>query len=129
MTGADASGAIDPRAIAMLERVGGRKLLLRMITLFLDDAPLRLVKAQSSAATGDADGVANACHALKSSAGQLGALRLQEECARGEALAASGGGGDFTALVDGIIGDFHVARRGLEALRDSAQSDGPATSP
>jgi hypothetical protein len=31
--------------------------------------------------------------------------------------------------VDGIIGDFHVARRGLEALRDSAQSDGPATSP
>jgi HPt (histidine-containing phosphotransfer) domain-containing protein len=128
MTGADASGTIDPAAIAMLERVGGRKLLLRMISLFLEDAPLRLARAQASAATGDADGVAQACHALKSSAGQLGAVRLQQECARGEALANSGGG-DFVALVHGIAGEFAVARPALEALRDAAAPDGPIAAP
>lgn len=117
MTDGNAAGTIDPAAIAMLERVGGRTLLLKMVALFLEDAPRRLARAQSSAATGDAYGVAQACHALKSSAGQLGALRLRDACEQAEILAESRQG-DFVALVNSVVREFEVARRSLEALRD-----------
>ena len=79
--------AFDDAALARLKRFGGGKLLNEMIALFLVAAPERLASAKQGMAAGEALVVEMALHSLKSSAGQLGALRMQALSARGEQLA------------------------------------------
>jgi two-component system sensor histidine kinase/response regulator len=74
----------DPAALDRLRRFGGGKLLGEMIALFLVAAPERIGTARSAAAQGDAESAERALHSLKSSAAQLGALRLQRLSERGE---------------------------------------------
>lgn len=82
--------ATDREALARLERFGGRKLLNEMIALFLENAPERLAAAAAGVGAGDAIAAENAMHSLKSSAAQLGALRLARLCEQGEAIARRG---------------------------------------
>lgn len=81
---------IDPGALGMLERVGKRALVERMVGMFLINGPSRLDTASAAVGHGDRDGVERAAHSLRSSAGQIGALQLQECCARLEAGARGG---------------------------------------
>jgi HPt (histidine-containing phosphotransfer) domain-containing protein len=74
----------DPAALDRLKRFGGGKLLGEMIALFLVAAPERIGTARSAAAQGDAESAERALHSLKSSAAQLGALRLQRLSELGE---------------------------------------------
>src|SRR4051812_41404913 len=61
----------------MLRRVGKDALVARMVGMFVTNAPARFEAIRASLETRDADGVVRAAHSLKSSAGQLGAVRLQ----------------------------------------------------
>jgi HPt (histidine-containing phosphotransfer) domain-containing protein len=64
----------------MLRRVGGEELLLKMVALFADAAAHRVSDARSALATCDSSAFIAAAHSLKSSAGQLGASKLQSIC-------------------------------------------------
>jgi HPt (histidine-containing phosphotransfer) domain-containing protein len=79
-TARDAVGDMD--ALKRLERFGGFKLREELTTLFLQEAPLRIAAARAALAGGSAEGVRAVAHALKSSAGQMGALRMQQICER-----------------------------------------------
>lgn len=75
----------DPTALRMLHRVGGEKLIGKMRCLFMANAPARLQSVEDALATGRTAGGVNPAHSLKSSAGQLGAVELQQLCDKLEA--------------------------------------------
>jgi len=72
----------DVDALKRLERFGGLKLREELTTLFLQEAPARIASARAALAAGDIEAVRAMAHMLKSSAGQMGALRVQTICER-----------------------------------------------
>lgn len=79
----------DDTALKMLHRVGGEKLIDKMRGLFRVNAPARLQSIEDALASNDAAAGINPAHSLKSSAGQLGAVRLQNICDRLESACAA----------------------------------------
>jgi HPt (histidine-containing phosphotransfer) domain-containing protein len=71
------SGIGDIDALKRLERFGGLKLREELTTLFLQEAPARIASARAAFAGGNIEAVREMAHMLKSSAGQMGALRVQ----------------------------------------------------
>jgi HPt (histidine-containing phosphotransfer) domain-containing protein len=84
------SPATDASALERLQRFGGGTLLQKMIGLFLTAAPERIQGTRGACERGDAAAAELALHSLKSSAAQLGAVRLQRLSERGEQLARVG---------------------------------------
>lgn len=91
--------ATDQSALDRLERFGGPKFLNEMVRLFLADAPRRIAIAADAATRRDVEAMEQALHSLKSSAAQLGALRMQRICERGERMAQGGS-------LDGAVAAF-----------------------
>jgi HPt (histidine-containing phosphotransfer) domain-containing protein len=83
-TAQDAVGDVD--ALKRLERFGGLKLREELTTLFLQEAPVRIASARAALARGDVDAIRAVAHMLKSSAGQMGAHRMQLVCEQLESL-------------------------------------------
>ncbi len=113
---------IDPAAIARLRRFGGDALLFEMIDLLLAAAPRRLETARAGVAGGDPEPARAALHALKSSAGQLGAAGLQGLCEEGERLAAAGDVAAVAGLLPRLDAEYEAARRALAAIRAGASA-------
>lgn len=110
MSGADP--VLDPDAIARLHRIGGDNLVERMIEIFLENAPARVQGVVDAAARGDAAGVEQAAHSLKSMAANIGALRLYALSERTE-LAAAEGEGDFRGNATSIVHELELVRAAL----------------
>jgi HPt (histidine-containing phosphotransfer) domain-containing protein len=72
----------DLDALKRLERFGGLKLRAELTTLFLEEAPSRVATARAAVAGGTVEAVRAMAHMLKSSAGQMGAVRVQHLCER-----------------------------------------------
>ena len=79
--------AIDIRALERLRKIGGDALLSKIVTLFVSHAEPAIKKATAGFEVGDLESVQWAAHALKSSAGNLGAQQLQNLAGRIEQLA------------------------------------------
>lgn len=65
---------------------GGPDLLGELIDIYLDDTPPRLAQLVEASKAGDATGVRESAHALKSACAQLGAMYLSEICRQLEAM-------------------------------------------
>ncbi len=63
-------------AIAGLEGAGGDRLLRKVLDLYLSHSLVLLQRLESAVGAGDAQGVMEAAHTLKSSSAQIGAGRL-----------------------------------------------------
>lgn len=81
---------LNDSAIDRLARLGGDDLVRQMIELFLEHGPGRMAALVDGSGAGDAVRVERAAHTLKSTAGNLGAGRLQATAETVEALAADG---------------------------------------
>lgn len=103
----------DREALARLERFGGAKLLGEMVTLFLAGAPQRIGSAREAVQRGDAAAAELALHSLKSSAAQLGAVRLQQLSERGERAARAGTLDEVDALLPHLDEEFGHVRTWL----------------
>jgi HPt (histidine-containing phosphotransfer) domain-containing protein len=77
-------------AFERLRRIGGATLLRQMIELFLEYGPDRTDALVDGVMAGDAAQVERAAHTLKSTAGNLGAVRLQHAAQAVETAAAQG---------------------------------------
>lgn len=82
--------SLNGTALARLRRIGGASLVRQMVDLYLAGGPARVQAIAEGAAAGDATRVERAAHALKSSAGNIGAEQLQHTADALEALAAEG---------------------------------------
>jgi HPt (histidine-containing phosphotransfer) domain-containing protein len=81
------SDAIDPQALERLRRIGGDALLSNIVALFTSHAEPALREAASGLELGNFDSVQRIAHALKSSAGNIGAQQVQHLAGRIEQLA------------------------------------------
>jgi two-component system sensor histidine kinase/response regulator len=108
----------DASALDRLKRFGGGKLLREMIALFLAAAPERIAAARHGHLAADAPAVELALHSLKSSAAQLGAIRLQRLSDRGERLAKGGSLSELPILVKELEEELARVRDWLIRARD-----------
>lgn len=113
----------DPVDRAHLEQLGSRfgaPFLVQLIDLFIAQGRERIVTAQQAAAAGDGKGVSAAAHALKSSAGNLGAAALGSRAAEVErAGAAEQRSAALVSLVADLDTEFENACAALRSVRSS----------
>lgn len=112
----------DAAALERLKRFGGDTLLDKMIALFLEAAPERLDAARAALARNEVADVELALHSLKSSAAQLGALRMQRLSARGEQQARTGSPEGLRALTDELDQELARVRERLITARDGGKA-------
>ncbi len=112
-------------ALARLHRLGGGKFVGEMIDLFLDYAAGKVAEARKAQRAGDCAGVARAVHPIKSSAGNVGATRVQELAAQIELAAKPPVGDDLDRMVGALEKAFAEIKPRMEAEKKSFESRMP----
>jgi CheY-like chemotaxis protein len=109
---------LEESAVAMireLQEPDEPDLLTQLIEAFLADAPVQLAQVIDAQARGDASGLGDAAHALKSGAAYLGATELQQLCVEVEKRGRSGVTAGWEPLVDALRAALEHARVALTA--------------
>jgi two-component system, sensor histidine kinase and response regulator len=107
---------LDGAALERLRRVGGNTLVHRLLELYLANGPERIRSLSDGAAAGDVQRVERVAHTMKSSAGNLGAARLQRTAEALEAGAAAGMIDD--ELVARLVREYDEAAAALRSVLD-----------
>ncbi len=110
---------LDEAVVERLRQIGGDKFVGDIFTLFLDTAPVKIEEAVAGNQRGDLEIVERAVHSLRSSAGNIGAQRLQELCGQIEMLAAENTSESLTPLIGQLEESFERVRPRLETARDA----------
>jgi CheY-like chemotaxis protein/HPt (histidine-containing phosphotransfer) domain-containing protein len=124
-TPSSASPESSPMQVAAIERLrklGGDEFVNKMIDLFLDYTGTKIADARKAGTAGDLAALAKAVHPIKSSAGNIGASRVQELAARLEQLGKQPTGGEeLSRLLDELEIAFAEAQQVLEAEKSKAE--------
>jgi len=118
---------LDPAAIERLQRLGGRAFVVKMIELFSSYGAEKLAAAKTAELAGNRVGIADAVHPIKSSAGNIGAKRVQALAQQIEQLARQSGGGSLSGLLGELDAAFVAARNELEQVKNSTGEPPGAT--
>ncbi|MCP9884016.1 Hpt domain-containing protein [Synechococcus sp. ATX 2A4] len=110
--------AINPTAWAELRALGGDEadaMVAELIGMYQEDAAGLVATIRAAAAAGDAPGLADATHALRSPSATLGALPLAE-CCRLVELAARSEGLASAERIEPLLTEFERVRAALAQL-------------
>ena len=110
------SDIIDPEAQARLQEWGGAKLLSQMIRLVLENAPTRMDQIRKGLGEGNVRETERGVHSLKSSAANVGAMKVSRLAARMEELAAGGDLGSVAGLMSELEREYAAAQAQLAAI-------------
>ncbi|TAK21550.1 MAG: Hpt domain-containing protein [Chloroflexota bacterium] len=117
---ASSSGnTLDSEALARLAKLGrltDQNLLGDLVALFARDVPPRIAACQDALDRDDPESLRRGAHAIKGTAGALGARELGALCARIETEAGVATPGDVSGLVSALDSAFRRACAALEAL-------------
>jgi two-component system sensor histidine kinase/response regulator len=102
-------------ALAHLQREGRPDIVNRVITLFLESAPVLLTDLEEGVASGDTALLHRASHTLKSASANVGAALLSAHCKELEAMARTGSVPDARSRVATIVEDYRRAQAALTA--------------
>jgi HPt (histidine-containing phosphotransfer) domain-containing protein len=108
------------RVIASLKELGGEEdpgLVLELVGMFLQDAPVRMKEIESSLANGDILTLERAAHTLKSSSANIGAARLSAKCKAMEELARKKSSEGLPSLVRASLQSWSELETVLRNLR------------
>jgi HPt (histidine-containing phosphotransfer) domain-containing protein len=105
----------DPAAIERLLKLGGPKFTLEMIDLFGSYGAKKIAEARQARQAGNLAALAEAAHPLKSSAGNVGAVRVQELATQLESSARESKADLAGTQLDELERAFGEARSRLEA--------------
>lgn len=108
----EGDGPLDAGVLSRLRTVGSGSLVRRLAGMFLDSAPDRIQAANSD----DLKSVEAAAHSLVSSAGNLGARRIQEVAERLERAARDREHALVRSLRDDLARAYEDARPAVERL-------------
>lgn len=78
-------------ALRMLDPDGGDGVLREVVTLYLEDTPLRLREMEQAAAEGANERFVRAAHSLKGGSASLGVTRVRLAAGEAETAARNGG--------------------------------------
>ncbi len=115
-----ADDVLDGSRLAGLLRLGGPRLLERLVDSFRRNAPERAASARAAAERGDWAAAGLAVHSLVSSAGNLGAFGLQRLCAEAERRILEGDTASVPALLGTIEQTCAAVASRLEKSREMA---------
>lgn len=104
--------------IRQMQRPGRENLLLKVVELYKENAPVLLEQIQSCYAENDVAGLKRASHTLKSSSAQLGARMFSLQCKAIELKATSN---DLTGVdmdIRSLLEDFHKVITALDNLAE-----------
>lgn len=104
----------SPAALERLLKLGGQKFARDMIELFGSYGGKKLAEAREARQTGNLAALGAAAHALKSTAGNVGAIRVQALAAQVELLAGEQKGDLAGAQMDDLERAFAEAKAILE---------------
>lgn len=110
---------LDPAALARLRELGGAGFTHQMLGLFLDLAREKLGAAQAAEQGGDLPGIQKAIHPLRSSSGNVGAVRMLGLATRIEGLAMAGEGEEISPLLRELEAAFAQVKPQLEREREA----------
>lgn len=102
--------------IRQMQRPGRENLLLKVVGLYKENAPVLLEQIQSCYAENDVAGLKRASHTLKSSSAQIGARLFSLQCKAIELKATSN---DLTGVdmdIKSLLEDFHKVITALDNL-------------
>ena len=113
---------LDPSAIERLRRLGGDDFTRKMLDLFLSYTEQKLAEARQALLDRKFEAVAKAVHPVQSSAGNVGATRVQALASRIESLATEPQGEPLEPLLaelgqafDEVKVALHEKKQALEA--------------
>ena len=118
---------LDPAALERLHRLGGEVFVGKMIELFVEYAGGKVAAARQAQVAGDLGGVQVAVHPIKSSAGNVGACRVQELAQQIEQLAKQGQGDALPGLIGELEAAFDAVKVALTQKKSSPP--GPTANP
>lgn len=108
---------IDGAAIERLQQIDA-SVVQEVIDLYISEAPLRIASIRDAVTRGDAQLLAAASHALKSSSGNAGARRVQEICSDLEKVGRIGTLTSAPMLLDQLESEYQRAVAALRKLRE-----------
>lgn len=114
---------LDPTALQRIDSIGGPVLVGKMIDLLLANAPERLEKAVTAARNRDWRAVEEAVHSLKSSAGNVGAVELQELAARIEEMVENKQCAEAESLLNELVRVWELVKAQLEMQRKGLECE------
>lgn len=103
-------GDFDATTMERLYELGGPGLVRKLVVLFGEFGGARVADAVTAGRDGDLPGLARAAHALRSTAGNIGATRLLDLATRLETDARAGQRDQVPALVSDLRTAFVAAR-------------------
>ncbi len=114
---------IDPATIRTLRELGsGDDFLTELITVYAEDAPGQVKSIRDAVGASDPVALANAAHALKSSSGNIGAVKVRESCAVLEHIGRSGSMHGVAAEMIRLEREHERAMTRLRALQIYSES-------
>lgn len=119
--GMEDGGHFDPAALARVQRLGGNGLVRQLVAVFLEHAPTRVSAARAAQASGDLPALARAAHALRGSAGNVGATTLAHAARRLEEAAERADSAATPDLVADLAAAFEAARLHLQQVAEELQ--------
>lgn len=99
-----------------LSGVEDPELLTDLIQMYLEDSPIKLAEITEGLANRDWERVERAAHSLKGSAGNLGAIFVQEDCDRLQVASRNAEVDSVTAGVGDLRGHFKAAEYALQDI-------------
>ncbi len=108
--------AIDAKALARLEKWGGRDLVRELIALFHEGVRVRLAQVRTGLDSGSLEEVERGAHTLKSSSGNLGATRVYELAAQIEGEVRSASPDKLRQLLTGLERECARALKELKGI-------------
>lgn len=107
---------IDPAALDRIRDLGGDPLVIALIDAALETMRARTAGAVDAASRDDSRGVQLEAHSLRSSAANVGAIRLSWLAEQVELRAEVGAGAELQDLVGDLATEFAVVERALEEM-------------
>jgi HPt (histidine-containing phosphotransfer) domain-containing protein len=106
-----------PDELRMLADIGDAETVREVIAVFQRDTEIRIQKIRAAIAAGDASQVRAESHAVKGSAGQVGALELSSVCRQIEAAALKQDLGAASGLLPELEAAFQTVRAAMSRTK------------
>jgi HPt (histidine-containing phosphotransfer) domain-containing protein len=113
------SQVLDPSAMDRLKRIGGDRLIGKMLVSFDAFATEKVAEIHHATSAGNWTDAGRAAHALKSSAGNVGATVLQRLSFEVECAGRDEDGERIPGLVADLSAAFDEARAALAEIQDA----------
>ena len=116
------SEVLDPSAMERLRRIGGDRLIEKMLVSFQAFSTEKVAEIKSSIAQERWKEAGLAAHALKSSAGNVGAMELQRLSFAVECAGREDDGESIPELATELLAAFEAAKVALAEIHDPGET-------